>query len=122
MHSRHLMKPLMMLSNLKQIAIAKSIIGLAQRKKNVRYVMSGSLAPYGRVLQQHNVSGSGIEWKYLFGGRRGRTFDRYYKAEINGKLVEKHASNRGVKYSIGNIDEAKKKYKTEKELSEACFA
>ena len=46
MHSRHLMKPLMMLSNLKQIAIAKSIIGLAQRKKNVRYVMSGSLAPY----------------------------------------------------------------------------
>ena len=71
---------------------------------------------------QTAVSGSGIDWKYFFGGSGGRTFDRYYKAEINGKRVEKHASNRGVKYSIGNIDEAKKKYKTEKELSEACFA
>jgi hypothetical protein len=69
-----------------------------------------------------DVSGSGIDWKYFFGGSSGRTFDRYYKAEINGKRVEKHASNRGVKYSIGNIDEAKKKYKTETELSEACFA
>lgn len=68
------------------------------------------------------VSGSGIDWKYFFGGSSGRTFDRYYKAEINGKRVEKHASNRGVKYSIGNIDESKKKYKTEMELSEACFA
>lgn len=74
------------------------------------------------TLQQHNVSGSGIDWKYFFGGSSGRTFDRYYKAEINGKRVEKHASNRGVKYAIGNIDEANKKYKTEKELSEACFA
>ena len=71
-----------------------------------------------------DVSGSGIVWKYFFGGssNNGRRYDRYYKAEINGKLVEKHASNRGVKYSIGNIDEAKKKYKTEKELSDACFA
>ena len=68
------------------------------------------------------VSGSGIDWQYFFGGSSGRTYDRYYKAEINGKRVEKHASNRGVKYAIGNIDEAKKKYKTEKELSEACFA
>lgn len=74
------------------------------------------------TLQQHNVSGSGIDWKYFFGGSSGRTYDRYYKAEINGKRVEKHASNRGVKYAIGNIDEATKKYKTEKELSEACFA
>ena len=74
------------------------------------------------TLQQHNVSGSGIDWQYFFGGSGGRTYDRYYKAEINGKRVEKHASNRGVKYAIGNIDEAKKKYKTEKELSEACFA
>lgn len=74
------------------------------------------------ILQQDNVSGSGIDWKYFFGGTSGRTFDRYYKAEINGKRVEKHASNRGVKYAIGNIDEAKKKYKTENELSEACFA
>jgi len=74
------------------------------------------------TLQQQNVSGSGIDWRYFFGGSSGRTFDRYYKAEINGKRVEKHASNRGVKYAIGNIDEAKKKYKTEKELWEACFA
>lgn len=71
---------------------------------------------------QTAVSGSGIDWQYFFGGSGGRTFDRYYKAEINGKRVEKHASNRGVKYAIGNIDEAKKKYKTEKELSDACFA
>ena len=74
------------------------------------------------VLHKTDVSGSGIDWKYFFGGSSGRTFDRYYKAEINGKRVETHASNRGVKYSIGNIDEAKKKYKTETELSEACFA
>jgi len=74
------------------------------------------------AFAQPLVSGSGIDWKYFFGGSSGRTFDRYYKAEINGKRVEKHASNRGVKYAIGNIDEAKKKYKTEKELSEACFA
>lgn len=57
---------------------------------------------------QTAVSGSGIDWKYFFGGSSGRTFDRYYKAEINDKRVEKHASNRGVKYAIGNIDEAKK--------------
>ena len=74
------------------------------------------------LLQQANVSGSGIDWEYFFGGSSGRTFDRYYKAEINGKRVEKHASNKGVKFAIGNIDEAKKKYKTEAELSEACFA
>lgn len=73
-------------------------------------------------LRKTDVSGLGIDWKYFFGGSSGRCFDRYYKAEINGKRVEKHASNRGVKYSIGNIDEAKKKYKTELELSEACFA
>lgn len=57
-----------------------------------------------------------IDWKYFFGGSSGRTFDRYYKAEINGKRVEKHSSNLGVKYAIGNIDEAPKKYKTEKAL------
>lgn len=73
-------------------------------------------------LHKTDVSGLGIYWEYFFGGSSGRTFDRYYKSEINGKRVEKHASNRGVKYSIGNIDEAKKKYKTETELSEACFA
>lgn len=66
-------------------------------------------------------SDSSIDWKYFFGGSSGRTFDRYFKAEINGKRVEKHSSNRGVKYAIGNIDEAKKKYKTETELLEACY-
>jgi hypothetical protein len=61
-----------------------------------------------------------IEWKYFFGGSSGRTFDRYYKAEINGKEVEKHASNRGVEYAIGNIDKAKVKYKTEEDLINYC--
>ena len=75
-----------------------------------------------QALRKTDVSGSGIDWQYFFVGSSGRCYDRYYKAEINGKRVEKHASNRGVKYSIGNIDEAKKKYKTETELSEACFA
>lgn len=60
-----------------------------------------------------------IEWKYFFGGSSGRSYDRYYKAEINGVRVEKHACNRGVKFSIGNIDIAKKKFKTETELLEA---
>ena len=69
-----------------------------------------------------DVSGSCIDWEYFFGGSSGRCFDRYYKAEINGKRVEKHASNRGVKFAIGNIDKAKKKFKTELELSESCFA
>jgi len=57
-----------------------------------------------------------LQWKYFFGGCSGNKFDRYYKAEINGKQVEKHASNKGTKFAIGNIDEAKKKYKTEQEL------
>ena len=57
-----------------------------------------------------------IDWKYFFGGSGDGTFDRYYKAEINGVRVEKHASNRSTKYAIGNIDQAKKKFKTEAEL------
>jgi hypothetical protein len=73
------------------------------------------------ALHKTAVSGSGIDWKYFFGGGGGRTFDRYYYSEINGKLVEKHASNKGVKYAIGNIDTAKKKYKTEAELISACI-
>jgi len=61
-----------------------------------------------------------INWKYFFGGCTGVFFDRYYKAEINGQRVERHATNRGVKYSIGNMNKAKKKFKTESELIEAC--
>jgi hypothetical protein len=57
-----------------------------------------------------------INWKYFFGGSCGKSFDRYYYAEINGQRVEKHGSNRGVEYAVGNIDEAKKKYKTEEQL------
>ena len=67
------------------------------------------------------VSGSGIDWQYFFGGSSGRSYDRYYKAEINGQRVEKHGSNRGTVYAIGNIDKAKKKYKSEAELLEACL-
>ena len=57
-----------------------------------------------------------IEWKYFFGGCCGTSYDRYYKAEINGIRVEKHASNNSVKFSIGNIDKAKIKYKSEEQL------
>ena len=60
-----------------------------------------------------------LQWTYFFGGCSGNTFDRYYKAEIGGIRVEKHANNRGVKFAVGNIDEAKKKFKTEKELIES---
>ena len=61
-----------------------------------------------------------IEWKYFFGSRGEKSFNNYYKAEINGKRVEKHTNRNGAKYAIGNIDEAKKKYKTEAELIEEC--
>ena len=74
------------------------------------------------ALSKGDVSGSGIEWEYFFGGSSGRSFDRYYKAKINGNHVEKHSTSAGSKFAIGNIDEAKKKYKTEAELSKACFA
>lgn len=57
-----------------------------------------------------------IKWEYFFGGSSENTFDRYYKAEINRKRVEKHASHNGTEYAIGNIDEAIIKYKTESEL------
>lgn len=67
-----------------------------------------------------NTKQEQIDWKYFFGGTSGRSFDRYYKAEINGVRVEKHGSNRGTKYCIGNMDEAKIKYSTESELLDAC--
>lgn len=60
-----------------------------------------------------------INWQYFFGGSSGRSFDRYYKAEVNGVLVERHSNNKGSRYAIGNIDEAKKKFKTESELLKA---
>lgn len=60
-----------------------------------------------------------IKWQYFFGGKSGKSFDRYYKAIINGIPCEKHSSNKGVLYSVGNIDKAKVKHKTEKELIES---
>ena len=59
-----------------------------------------------------------IKWQYFFGGsiNNGRSYDRYYKSEIKGIRVEKHVSNRGVRYAVGNIDKAKIKHKTEEEL------
>jgi hypothetical protein len=63
-----------------------------------------------------------INWKYFFGMSGNRTFNRCYKAEIKGVRVEKHASNQGVTYSIGNIDKANTKYKTEDDLIKAVNA
>ena len=62
-----------------------------------------------------------IESNYFFGGsgHGGRVFDRYYEARIDGIRVEKHANNKGVKFSIGNIDDAKIKYKSEGDLIKA---
>ncbi len=62
-----------------------------------------------------------INWQYFFGGhgKGGKIFHRYYKAEINGVRVEKHGSHKGTEYSIGNMDKAKIKYKTEEELIKA---
>lgn len=59
------------------------------------------------------------DWKYFFGGGKLPNQEHYYKAYINGQRVEKHTFLGGVKYSIGNMDEAKIKYKTEKELFQA---
>lgn len=57
-----------------------------------------------------------IDWQYFFGGGTISHQQHYYKAEINGQRVEKHTFKGGVEFSIGNMDEAKKKFKTETEL------
>lgn len=57
-----------------------------------------------------------IEWQYFFGGGTIPNQQHYYKAEINGQRVEKYTFKGGVEFSIGNMDEAKKKFKTESEL------
>jgi len=61
-----------------------------------------------------------IDWKYFFGGSAGKSYFRYYKAEINGIRVEKYCSSHSPRYCIGNMDNAKKKYKKEEELINAC--
>lgn len=55
---------------------------------------------------------SKINWIYFFGG----SGEHYYKSEINGIRVEKHEFRGGCRYSIGNIDLAKQKFKSESEL------
>lgn len=60
-----------------------------------------------------------IQWQYFFGGCDKRSFDRYYRAEIKGVHVEMHHSQKGIEYSIGNIDKAKKKFKKEEKLIKA---
>ncbi len=59
-----------------------------------------------------------IDWKYFFGGssNNGKSFQRYYKSEINGLRVERCCSHKGTKYCIGNMDEAKVKHNSEEEL------
>lgn len=75
-------------------------------------------AGFGHWELQKQIS---ISWKYFFGGHGDKSFDRFYKADINGVRVEKHASNGGVFYAIGNISKAKKKYKSETELIKAIM-
>lgn len=86
-------------------------------------VVSGRITSAGHGSNTF-VGGSGIDWQYFFGGssNNGRCYDRYYKAEINGREVEKHISNRGTVYAVGNIDKAKIKYKNESELLKALSA
>jgi hypothetical protein len=63
----------------------------------------------------------GVKWEYFFGAKRGKKFDRYYEAVINGVKVERHDCNIGRTYSIGNMDQAKVLYKTEEELIRAII-
>jgi len=70
-------------------------------------------------LRKTAVSGSGIDWKYFFGGGTMPYQEHYYKATVNNIRVEKHTFRGGVEYSVGNMDDAKCKYKTEKELLDA---
>lgn len=72
-------------------------------------------------LRQADVSGSGIKWMLFFSGGSQSNYDRFYMAFICGIRVEKHTFRGGVKYAIGNIDDAKEKYKTEQELLNAMI-
>jgi NTP pyrophosphatase (non-canonical NTP hydrolase) len=62
-----------------------------------------------------------VEWSYFFGYSGGGTFDRYYEGVINGIRVEKHSSNKGKRFSIGNIDNSQKVYNNEQELIKAVI-
>lgn len=60
-----------------------------------------------------------ISWEKFFSGGSLYNYHCYYKAFINEIRVEKHTFKSGVEYSIGNMDNAKIKYKSEKDLLEA---
>lgn len=61
-----------------------------------------------------------IEWKLFFSGGSAKTYQCYFMAMINGIRVEKMTHTKAAdRFSIGNMDYAKKKYKSEKELLEA---
>ncbi len=62
----------------------------------------------------------GLAWKKFFSGGSLENYICFYKTEINGIRVEKREGLKvGKSYSIGNIDKAKKIYKTENELLKA---
>jgi hypothetical protein len=63
----------------------------------------------------------GIPWDYFSGGSShgGKMYDRYYKAFIDGVRVEKWASNRGIKYCIGEFADDVNTYLSEDDLIEA---
>lgn len=62
-----------------------------------------------------------ISWDYFSGGSShgGKMYDRYYKAIISGVRVEKWASNRGVKFCIGEFSDDVNTYLSEDDLIEA---
>jgi len=58
-----------------------------------------------------------IEWKKFFSGGSSSHYQCYYMAVINGVRVEKMTSTKHTdRFSIGNMDKAKTKYKSEKDL------
>lgn len=61
-----------------------------------------------------------IEWELFFSGGNSSVYQCYYKAEIDGVRVEKMTHTKAAdRFSIGNMDYAKKKYKSETELLKA---
>ena len=65
------------------------------------------------IYTMENIMLKHIDWKYFF----GTPGHRYYYSIINGVRVEKYCGKKCTEYAIGNIDEAKKKYKSEVELT-----
>lgn len=62
-----------------------------------------------------------INWQKFFSGGNSKCYTTYYKSEINGICVEKKTSTRDLPmFSIGNMDEAKKIYRSETDLINDC--